>query len=70
MEALATKASNHAKEIKAAETQVAATSRDLNKAYEGQAAQIKGAFKEVKANICLSDLFNYLINLAFVSFFK
>ena len=51
MEALATKASNHAEGIKAAETQVAAVIRDLNKAYEVQAAQIKGAFKEVSEHL-------------------
>ena len=48
MEAIVTKASNHAEGIKAAETQVAAVSQDLNKAYEEQAGQIKGAFKEVR----------------------
>ena len=47
MEAIATKASNHAMGIKAAEARVAAVSLDLNKAYEEQIVQIKGSFKKV-----------------------
>ena len=47
MEAIATKASNHAEGIKAAEARVAAVSLDLNKVYEEQVVQIKGSFKKV-----------------------
>ena len=62
MEALATKASTHADEIKAAEARVAAVSLDLNTAYKKQTAQIKGAFKEVSKNC-----FSYLLNSQFIA---
>ena len=62
MEALATKASTHVEGIKAAEARVAALSLDLNKVYEQQTAQIKGAFKEVSEN-CFFNLCSTLNSL-------
>jgi len=49
METLATKASTHAEEIKAAEAKVEGVSLDLKQAYEKQAALIQGTFKELHA---------------------
>ena len=63
IEVLATKASTHADEIKAAEARVAAVSLDLNTAYKKQTAQIKGTFKGVSKN-CFSYLF---INSLFIA---
>ena len=48
MEALVTKASTHAEEIKAAEARVEGVSRKLKQAYKKQAALIRGTFKEVR----------------------
>ena len=48
MEALATKASTHAKKVKAAEAKVEGVSLELKQAYEKQAALIQGTFKEVR----------------------
>jgi len=58
METLATKASTHAEEIKAAETRVGGVSLDLKQAYEKQAALIQGTFKEVSLT-----LFTFLYDL-------
>ena len=48
MEALSTKASTHAEEIKAAEVRLEGVSSDLEQVYEEQAAFIQGTFEEVR----------------------
>ena len=64
MEALATKASTHAEEIKAAEARVEGVSLKLKQAYKIQASLIQGTFKEVRFYFVL-----FCLNVFFLFFF-
>ena len=60
MEALATKASTHVEEIKAAKARVKGVSLDHKKSHKEQFAQIQGTFKEVSFFFFLS--FSFCMN--------
>ena len=68
IEALTTKASSRAEDIKAAEVRLEDVSVDLRKAHETQAAEIQSAFKKVSFSCISFPVCTWRVNVAFLSF--